>query len=416
VSCFSVNRFPLTVDRFPLTDKKSEYMQTNFFKMYKRRVTTRVAPTLFIVHCSLFIILCPGALSAQTPLQVCAGQGYIIKSNAEAIGASPVTYTWYESTNGGAMTGISGSASSLSMPEGKAEPGTYTYVRMAANEECSDGVMSNTFTVVVHALPETPTIMASVSAVCLNTNVVFWVTSPVSGATYTWLGTAGTASTGTGNSYTVSGGATGTKSVSVYSHVTSGGVTCQSANASTVTATVSTCCNPSVSFPNTLCTACCYNGSAWIDCYVTTNAYPFDNTSINTPINWMGGGTYYYSGARSNKDGRANTAAITGATGESAVQLCKDLGEGWYLPAYEELYAMSAGAAYASSNNLAGANLLATPIGYYWSSTELYNNGGRTSGIAPAHQSNAVVVRYSGNMSYPSKSTTYYYVRCAWRE
>jgi hypothetical protein len=65
-----------------------------------------------------------------------------------------------------------------------------------------------------------------------STSITFRVTNPVSGATYTWSGAAGTAS-GTGDgTYTVSGATTGTKSVTAYASLTSNGTTCQSANSS----------------------------------------------------------------------------------------------------------------------------------------------------------------------------------------
>jgi hypothetical protein len=156
--------------------------------------------------------------------------------------------------------------------------------------------------------------------------------------------------------------------------------------------------------PTTLCPQCGYNGSAWVDCYVTTNA-------VSTGAPWSGNGYTYYEDARSNKDGRANTAAIA-SQGASAVQLCKDLGTGWYLPAYEELYAMGSGAANAASNNRAGAGILTD--GYYWSSTELYQNGGRNSTSETSYQTLAVLVTTYGDLLNRSK-TTNYYVRCAWR-
>jgi hypothetical protein len=162
--------------------------------------------------------------------------------------------------------------------------------------------------------------------------------------------------------------------------------------------------------PTKLCTACCWSGSTWVDCYVTTNAYPFNSNTTNTAVVWSGSGTYYYPGASSDRNGRANTAAIS-STGTSAVQICKDLGTGWYLPAYEELINMTTGANNHPLNGRSGANLLATPAEYYWSSTELYNNGGRNSS---GNQDYAVRVNFTGNLNYNAKTTTYF-VRCAWR-
>jgi hypothetical protein len=84
----------------------------------------------------------------------------------------------------------------------------------------------------VLALPATPNLAVSASTVCLGTNIVFRVTVPESGATYTWSGAAGMAS-GTGDgTYTVSGATTGTVSVSAYARQTSNGTTCQSGNTS----------------------------------------------------------------------------------------------------------------------------------------------------------------------------------------
>jgi hypothetical protein len=156
--------------------------------------------------------------------------------------------------------------------------------------------------------------------------------------------------------------------------------------------------------PTTLCTQCCYDGAAWTDCYVTTNA-------VSTSAVWSGNGETYYAGARSDKDGRANTAAIA-SQGTSAVQRCKDLGAGWYLPAYEELYAMSSGNAHANSNNRAGAGILKDS--YHWSSTEMYNNGGRYRYTSSDFQNRAVRVLNDGSLINYFK-TSDNYVRCAWR-
>jgi hypothetical protein len=152
---------------------------------------------------------------------------------------------------------------------------------------------------------------------------------------------------------------------------------------------------------------------------VTEHAYPFDNGSNNTSVVWSGNGNTYYSGASgsytsySDKDGRVNTAAIA-STGTSAVELCKNLGTGWYLPAYEELVNMSTGWSNAPLNGVGknnGANLLGTPGGYYWSSSESYNNYGRYSG---SDMNEALRVDQIGNMGTNTKTSTRL-VRCAWR-
>jgi hypothetical protein len=166
--------------------------------------------------------------------------------------------------------------------------------------------------------------------------------------------------------------------------------------------------------PKTLCAQCCWDGTEWVDCYVTTNAYPFNSSSDNTDVKWSGNEATYYSGARSDRDGRANTAAIS-STGNSAVQICKNLGTGWYLPAYEELVNMSTGYINSPLNGRSGANLLATPDLYYWSSTELYNNSGRYSGNSTTDfQVSAVAVNTAGSLANDTK-TYGFHVRCAWR-
>jgi hypothetical protein len=185
-----------------------------------------------------------------------------------------------------------------------------------------------------------------------------------------------------------------------------------------VTVTVNGCSKAAAAtvsnYPVTQCTECCWDGESntWVDCYVTTNPYPFQTTGVST-VGWSGNTTFYSnaSGPGSDKNGRANTAAIA-STGTSAVQLCKDLGIGWYLPAYEELYAMSNGAALASSNNRQGAGILT--VSQHWSSTEVYGNGGRHSSDATTSQGYAVVVNQAGSLSSDSKAVARY-VRCAWR-
>jgi hypothetical protein len=167
--------------------------------------------------------------------------------------------------------------------------------------------------------------------------------------------------------------------------------------------------------PTTLCTQCCWDGAAatWVDCYVTTNAYPFDNDTTNTYVVWSGTGDTYYDGARSDRDGRANTAAIS-STGKSAVQLCKDLGTGWYLPAYEELVNMSTGYETSPLNGLSGADILKGNTWDVWSSTELAENGGRESYWGEFAMTYAVTVNSYGTRTGAKR--TGYDVRCAWRK
>jgi hypothetical protein len=184
----------------------------------------------------------------------------------------------------------------------------------------------------------------------------------------------------------------------------------------------------------TLCEACLWDATAaegagtWVDGYVTTNDYPFDEAGdfIGQPWNGVEWGDWrYYEGAVSDRDGRANTAAIE-STGESAVQTCKDLGEGWYLPAYEELYNISAGnATFAAGmagqpplNGRSGKNLLTTAgEEYYWSSTEFLNHTGRYSlteraGMSP--EAAAIYVNHNGDVVCDWKTSVCPF-RCVWR-
>ena len=92
------------------------------------------------------VLLLPAPAMAQTfTIYTCDDVGYTLVSDEDAVSASaaPVTYTWYE--NGEPLP--NSNTPSIGFPEGK-PVGTYTYVRKAANEECTD-VPSNTYIVVV---------------------------------------------------------------------------------------------------------------------------------------------------------------------------------------------------------------------------------------------------------------------------
>ena len=95
----------------------------------------------------LLLLLATAPAFAQTPdLQVCEGQGFMLTSKADAQSISGgVTYTWYE--NGIPID--DSNTPSISIPEGR-EASTYKYVRWVASDACSDGVPSNTYTVVVY--------------------------------------------------------------------------------------------------------------------------------------------------------------------------------------------------------------------------------------------------------------------------
>jgi hypothetical protein len=446
-------------------------------------------------------------ISAAT---VCQGTNVVFRVSSAVTGA---TYTWAVNPASPAGT-VSSTLGGRSYTVSSAETGTKSvsvYASLASSGTTCQSNTSDPVSAVVATMPDTPTIIASASTVCQNTNVVFEVQSPESGATYTWTGTSGTAS-GAGNYiYTVSGATTGTKSKSAYARLASSGTTCQSANAATVTAvvitsptitlragsptqtkvrsvpitimtytyTVGAAFNMSGDFPpgvsgtssssyvisgkptalgtygflltvtaangcaaaaagtitvielqKTPCTQCCWNGDSntWVNCDVTTYRYPFDNVpstyTYDTYVRWSGNQDTFYEGASgtlthySDRDGRVNTAnisssTVTGVVETNAVQICKDLGPGWYLPAYEELVNMSAGTHtdYPPLNGLAGANLLEEAS--FWSSTEYSGNGGRKRGPS---QDYAVYVngRNGGNVGATSK-TDIALARCAWR-
>jgi hypothetical protein len=176
-------------------------------------------------------------------------------------------------------------------------------------------------------------------------------------------------------------------------------------------------------------TQCLWNGSAWVDGYVTTHDYPFDDPSTTIGLGWSGNQSWgewlFFEGAVSDKDGRANTAAIT-SVAPSAVQTCKDLGEGWYLPAYEELYNLSfanpawgwGDVAPSPLNGLSGAEILGeVPSGtdkMYWSSTEFKNHEGRWVSTYDTPEGLGTGVKTRGEIAYRFK-TNEDWIRCVWR-
>jgi hypothetical protein len=215
-----------------------------------------------------------------------------------------------------------------------------------------------------------------------------------------------------GSTYTISGtpAASGTFGYSL----TAAASGCSS---TAVAGTITVNAGPPGTVSTTFCPQCCYDGSAWVDCYVTTNAYPFASTVTNTSVVWSGNGARFYSGASgsgSDKNGRVNTAAISSSTTTvNAVQICKDLGTGWYLPAYEELNAMSTSTYHLPLNDRLGALILTE--GCCWSSTEFAYNYGRYSDYSTNGQSYAEGMRGDGEWCFGHK-TSANLVHCAWRE
>jgi hypothetical protein len=185
---------------------------------------------------------------------------------------------------------------------------------------------------------------------------------------------------------------------------------------------------------STLCTKCLWNGSAWVDGYVTATNYPFDDPNTATGLPWRNDPAdewmnWVNQDVKSDKDGRANTAKITSFPG-SAVQTCKDLGEGWYLPAYEELYNMTTatsstpyGGLYGASplNGLAGAGLIVYVVENenerrpYWSSTEADNHQGRHTGSQPNYPNGTAITIDDQGLSYCLFKTDAHLFQCVWR-
>jgi hypothetical protein len=145
-----------------------------------------------------------GTVAAQT-MSVCYGNGYILNSKADAVAASgEVNYSWYE--DGDLLDGEN--ASSLTFAAGKAL-GTYAYWRMAAGEDCPDGVPSNIFTVTVNPVPAIHTASQTVNQGTPISTILYIASD---GATISMTGSLppGVTSAVNGSSYTISGTPTGT--------------------------------------------------------------------------------------------------------------------------------------------------------------------------------------------------------------
>jgi hypothetical protein len=173
------------------------------------------------------------AVTRVSAATVCQNTNVVFRVTAPVAGA---TYTW-----GGTAGTASGTGNGTLTVSGAAAGNKSVTVYATAPSSGVNCVSATSGAVaaVVAALPATPAVtLVSAATVCQNTNVVFRVTAPVAGATYTWGGTAGTAS-GTGNgTLTVSGAAAGNKSVTVYATAPSSGVNCVSATSGAVASVV----------------------------------------------------------------------------------------------------------------------------------------------------------------------------------
>jgi hypothetical protein len=146
-------------------------------------------------------------------------------------------YRLYKGTDA-VMNVLPGTGGAATFTGTFAGAGTYTAQVIAESGNCA-AVMNGTHDVSENLLPDTPNLAVSAATVCQNTNVVFRA-SGTAGSTLKFFGPAGTASGTDSGTLTISGSVVGTKSVSAYALLASGGTTCQSANATTVTAVVAT--------------------------------------------------------------------------------------------------------------------------------------------------------------------------------
>jgi hypothetical protein len=226
---------------------------------------------------------------------VCQGTNAVFRISSPVTGA---TYTW--SVNPASPAGtVSGTGNGTYTVSG-ATTGTKSvsaYAHFTSSGTTCQSNTSGTVSAVVAAMPAAATITTSASTVCQGTNVVFRISSPVTGATYTWsvnpASPAGTVS-GTGDrSYTVSGATTGTKSVTAYARLTSSGTTCQSNTSATVSAVVATM--PDVPKITASASTVCKGTNAVFTASGTTGAtYTW---SSGGTASGTGNGTYTVSGA-----------------------------------------------------------------------------------------------------------------------
>jgi hypothetical protein len=229
---------------------------------------------------------CTGAPGVQLSLSgTQSGAKYWLYRNGSAIG-----------------TVLPGSGSAAAF-NGTYTAGSYTARSVKAGAFC-EVAMNGTALVTAVPLPETPKIAVSASTVCQNTNVIFNVSNLVAGATYTWSGAPAGVSGGAGNAtYTVAA-ATNVKSASVYARVASGGITCQSADAATVTVSVVVPAAPAVAgatfcygLPGQLqATAASGANVAWYDAPTGGNLLANGNVLPLTPL--CNASTPYYAEAR----------------------------------------------------------------------------------------------------------------------
>jgi hypothetical protein len=234
---------------------------------------------------------------------VCQGTNVAFR----ATGTSGAVYTWLGTP--GTVSGTGSGTYTVSGATAEAKS-VSAYASLTSSGTTCQSSTSDPVSAIVATMPDVPTIIASASTVCQNTDIVFEVETPVSGESYTWTGTAGTASGAGSYSFTVSGSSTGTKSKSVTARLASSGTTCVSANAATVTAVVATVpANPAITRVTSASTVC-------------------QGTDISYRVTSVGSNvTYTWSGTPGTVSGASNnTYTVSGATtGTKSVTLSASL-------------------------------------------------------------------------------------------
>jgi hypothetical protein len=362
--------------------------------------------------------LAPANLMFATPFTtICAG----------------ATVTLTASATGAASYSIDGNTWQSEMAFEVAPTSTTHYTLYAQTAEgCITSVADAAVVTIYPVLLPGEIATASTSTMAgINPNVTIASPSSATGGssniTYQWVrtGTSGAILTGANAIYTLSSDVVGNywTSGTYYFNRYAKDATCNTEwVAATGTYTLYVVSPAPGSVQTTFCEECCWDGDAastWVNCHVTTTVYPFDNPSMYTFVLWSGNNNY---SGTSDRNGRANTAAISSTAG-SAVRICKDLGTGWYLPAYEELVNMSdanSSSTYPPLNGRSGAGILRnyTILSWIWTSTEYYGNGGRISTNINNATNQGVAVRahYDGRLDTTSKiSYGNYSMRCAWR-
>ena len=159
------------------------------------------------------------------PAAVCASQAGQV--TLEVSGAdSCTTYTWYDTNNNLAITGVA--ANGHSITPGITAAGSYTYTVKAARNGCSNTALQTPISYTIHPTPATPLIPPV--EVCTGQSATLTVSNAEAGISYYWYSTAsggvppaGAVSSGTSytNTYTTGNApSSATYHVAAYNAVT----------------------------------------------------------------------------------------------------------------------------------------------------------------------------------------------------